>query len=260
MAFRPAFGGRDVLQGNGPVLAVARGTTDRDGRHAPHTLALIDSDLAFAGRLAEFLRGHGVAVRGYADSNNLLIDPAGYDHGFYLLDLALPGVGSLDLIKPLRRRSRAGFLVVLEPLSADRQDEVISGGAGMYLSKPAQFEQVLLTVKAVNRRVVSTGAMLQAWRLDRRARDLVTPDGVRVALSDAELQVLERFLASGGAAVSRETLLERQGRDQKLPGSDGLNAAIHRLRGRTESAAPTQGPLQARPRFGYVFKAPLQVI
>lgn len=152
------------------------------GGTLPHTLALIDSNLAFAGRLTEFLGGHGVAVRGYADSNDLLTDPAGYDHGFYLLDLALPGVGGLDLIKLLHRRSRAGILVVSEPLSADRQDEVISGGADMYLSKPAQFEQILLTVKAVNRRVVSTGAMLQAWRLDRRARDLVTPDGVRVAL------------------------------------------------------------------------------
>jgi DNA-binding response OmpR family regulator len=71
---------------------------------------------------------------------------------------------------------------------------------------------------------------------------------------------MECFLASGGEAVSRETLLERLGRDQKLQGSDGLNAAIHRLRKRIERAAPTQGPLQARPRFGYVFKAPLQVI
>lgn len=226
----------------------------------PNTLALVDDDHTYTEFLAQYLRQHDIQVRVYEDSNDLLADPVGYDQDFYLLDLALPGVDGLDLIKILRRRSQAGIVVVSGRLAPEVFNDAVNAGADMYLSKPVQFEQVLLTIKAVHRRVKPIEPMQPAWRLDRRARDLVAPDGVRVALSDADLVVLECFLEAGGETVLRETLLQRLGRDPQEPAVDGLNATIYRLRRRIEKATPAHVPLQSKAKVGYIFKAPLLAV
>ncbi len=224
----------------------------------PDTLALVDDDRTYAGFLAEYLRERGTAVQVYEDSNDLLIDPAGYDHGFYLLDLSLPGVDGLDLIRLLRRRTQVGIVVVSGRLSPEVFHDVVTAGADMYLCKPVQFEQVLLTVQAVHRRVAPPEPSEPVWRLDRRARDLVAPDGSRISLSNTDLAVMECFLAAAGKTVSREALLQRLGREPQPEGGDGLNATIYRLRRRIEKSTPAQAPLQAKARVGYLFNAPLQ--
>jgi hypothetical protein len=70
------------------------------------------------------------------------------------------------------------------------------------------------------------------WRLDRRAR---------VALSDADLAVIECFVAAHGEAVAREALLQRLGRQPQAEAPDGLNATIYRRRRHIERATPASG-------------------
>lgn len=225
----------------------------------PTTLALVDDDHAYVEFLAKYLREAGVRVQVYADSNDLLADPGAYDHAFYVLDLALPGVDGLELIKILRRRTQAGIVVVSGRLAPDVFQQVVAIGADMYLAKPVQFEQVLAAIQAVQRRVAPVDQATPVWRLDRRARDLVAPDGARVALSDADLVVMECFVAAQGEAVAREALLQRLGREPQAESGAGLNATIYRLRRRIERATPAHVPLQSKARVGYVFKAPLRL-
>jgi DNA-binding response OmpR family regulator len=224
----------------------------------PKTLALVDDDKEYAEYLANHLRENGTQVDVFADSNDLLAeqDPYGYD--FYVVDLMLPGIDGVDLIRVLRRRSNAGMLVVSGRLAPDVFQQVINAGADMYLAKPVQFEQVALAVKAVHRRVNNAQTQNTAWKLDRRAAQLIAPDGARVDLSDGDLAVIECFLESRGEVVSREQLRQRLGlKADAGDGSDGLNATIYRLRRRIERVTPTLVPLQSKSRIGYQFRAPL---
>eukprot|EP01038_Epipyxis_sp_PR26KG_P002176 gene2176-3084_t len=118
----------------------------------PKSIALIDDDKDFSEFLAQYLRQLGSAVRVYSDSNDLLADPAAFSHDFYLVDLMLPGVDGVELIKILRRRTEAGVVVVSGRLDPDVFKNIVGVGADMYLAKPVQFEQVALAIKAVNRR------------------------------------------------------------------------------------------------------------
>ena len=222
----------------------------------PRNLALVDDDAEHTEFLSQYLRAQGVDVAVFADSDDLLTHPQAYAYDFYVLDLMLPGVDGLELIRLLRRRTDAGLVVVSGRLAPDVFDRVMTAGADMYLAKPAQFEQVVLAVKAVQRRVAGTVAVLP-WRLDRQARQLIAPDTARVDLSAADLAVLECFAEASGQAVTRDTFLTRLGRDPEDGATDGLNATIFRLRRRIERATPLAQPLQSRPRVGYVFKAPL---
>lgn len=225
----------------------------------PHTLALIDDDQDYTEFLAEYLRGLGIDVRVFPDSNDLLADEEAFACDFYVIDLMLPGVNGVELINILRRRTPAGVLVVSGRLGPEVFKDVISAGADMYLAKPVQFEQVGLAIQAVQRRIsgAAAGNGSGVWRLDRRARELVAPDGARVSLSDSDLTVLETLLDAHGEPVTRQTLLERLGRGHAEDGDDGLNATIYRLRQRIKKATPALVPLQTKSRVGYRFQAEL---
>jgi two-component system, OmpR family, response regulator len=223
----------------------------------PTSLALVDDDAEFSEYLAQHLRQRGVEVTTFADSNDLLVSDGAYGHDFYVLDLGLPGVDGVELIKLLRKRTQAGLLVVSGRLSPDVFRDVVTAGADMYLAKPVQFEQVALAVEAVQRRAARQGSAQEVWRLDREAAQLWAPDGAQVPLSETDLELLECFVEAQGEPVTRDTLRSRLGRVPSAQGDDGLNAIVYRLRRRIERATPLMVPLQSRSRVGYVFKAPL---
>jgi two-component system, OmpR family, response regulator len=225
----------------------------------PNTLALIDDDHDYAEFLGEHLRGLGMDVQVFNDGNDLLADVTAFERSFYVVDLTLPGVDGLDLIKILRRRTSAGVLVVSGRLGPEVFKNVLGAGADMYLAKPIQFEQVALAIAAVQRRIGSgpAGGTAQAWKLDLRASELVAPDGARVNLSEIDRTVLQCLLQAQGQPVTRHALLERLGREPAHEGDDGLNATIYRLRQRIKRATPALVPLQAKSRVGYVFQAAL---
>ena len=230
---------------------------DHPDRSLPRSIALVDDDIQYSEFLTQHLQALGVEVHHFADSNDLLASQHPFDYGFYILDLILPGVDGTDLIGILRRRTRTGIVVVSGRVAPDVFSTVIEGGADMYLAKPVQFDQVSLAIQAVQRRAARDVTTSKPWKLDRAARELLVPDGARVALSDADLIVIECFIEAAGQTVTRETLSKALGRESDEDGDNGLNAIIYRLRRRIERATPMLVPLQSRSRVGYWFRAPL---
>jgi DNA-binding response OmpR family regulator len=224
----------------------------------PASIALIDDDPEYAEFLAQHLRGLGLQVRRFGDSNDLLADETPFSYAFYLVDLMLPGVDGVELIRILRRRTQAGVLVVSGRVAPDVFATVIDAGADMHLAKPVTFDQVLVAIRAVHRRVASVEATPGGgWVLDSRASQLVAPDGVRVDLSEGDLAVMECFVEAEGKTVTRETLCRKLGRPVTDEPDNGLSAALYRLRRRIERATPQVVPLQSQSRVGYVFRGRL---
>jgi len=172
----------------------------------PRTLALIDDDPQYVEGLSQFLRELGIEVTSFPDSADLLACSEPYAFDFYVTDLMLPSVDGVDLITVLRRRTSVGVLVVSGRLAADTFKRVVKAGADMYLAKPVQFEQVAVAIEAVQRRVGVKDPLQNTWRLDRRAGQLVAPDGVRVSMNARDLALLECFVNADGEVVTRETL------------------------------------------------------
>jgi len=222
----------------------------------PATLALVDDDATFSDYLRPYLAGRGVAVQWFADSDDLLCSAQPFGFDFYVVDLMLPGIDGLSLIRLLRRRTDAGVLVVSGKLADDVFDQVMLAGADMHLAKPVTFEQVALAVAAVFRRSGGKRVLQATWRLDQAARRLLAPDGTVIELSPTDASVLACLLEADGATVARDTLAQRLGlslnEDPNL-----LHATIYRLRRRIERATPGPVPLQSKSRVGYVFRAPL---
>lgn len=225
----------------------------------PSTLALIDDDAEYAEFLAQHLREQGIRVEVFPDSDDLLTTSTPYDYDFYLVDLMLPGVDGLQLIRLLRRRTQVGIVVVSGKVSPDVFKSVIDAGADMYLAKPVSFEQVLLTIRAIHRRTTAAAQTSTAWVLDRRGSVLVAPDLTRIELSEGDLTVMDCLFEAHGQPVTRETLCRRLGRDPAGDDDNWLHGTIYRLRRRIERATTLMVPLQSVARVGYVFRAELRL-
>lgn len=223
----------------------------------PKTLALIEDSLEFARFLAEYLTLQGVAVTVFNDSDDFLLAKQAYDFEFYIVDLQLPGVNGLDVVRLLRRRVQAGIVVVTGKEGSDVVDAVLDAGADMYVLKPASFEQVGITVRAVHRRNTRAATASTTWRLDANARTLTAPDGVCVPLGDNDLAVMNCFVGADGQAVSHALLCQQLGREASDESANWLHATIYRLRRRVEAAGAEPLPLNSQSRVGYVFRLPL---
>lgn len=222
----------------------------------PQTLALVDDDSEFNEFLTQYLRELDIEVAEFGSADELLADDRRFGFDFYVLDLGLPGMDGLDLLKQLRQRSDAGILVVSGRVDPNVFESVVNAGADMYLAKPVRFDQVQLAVRAVHRRLSRALRQASSWRLDRTSGELIAPDGARVDLSDGDLMILDCFVGRVGETVSRDTLRQALGLTEEEP-ENTLTATVYRLRRRIERATPMVVPLQAQARAGYVFKATL---
>jgi DNA-binding response OmpR family regulator len=226
----------------------------------PATVAVIDDDREYAEYLGKFLEQRGVRVQVFPDSDEFLTARGAYEFDFYVVDLMLPGVDGLDLIRLIRRKGPAGIVVVSGRVGSEVFDSVLRGGADMYLMKPVRFEQVALAIEAVHRRVESGRSQAAVWRFDRAAHKVIAPDGARIELSENDLALVECFVAADGATVTRATLCERLGRDAAIEADNFLHAAIYRLRRRIERATASTVPLHSEPNVGYTFRGKLVAV
>lgn len=225
----------------------------------PSTLALVDDDSEFSEFLSQHLREQGIQVEVFPDSDDLLTANAPYEYDFYVVDLMLPGVDGIQLMRLLRRRTNVGIVVVSGKVSPDVFKSVIDAGADMYLSKPVSFEQVLLTIRAIHRRTATASQVSSTWVLDRRASLLIAPDMTRIELSDGDMTVMECLFEAHGQPVAREVLVRRLGRSPSDDDDNWLHGTIYRLRRRIERATTLLVPLQSVTKVGYVFRAELRV-
>lgn len=223
----------------------------------PATLALIDPEADFNAELARHLEAQRIAVTVFDDSDALLTDARSYDFGFYVLDLVLPGIDGIDLIRLLRRRTTAGVLVLSSRADPRAYELALETGADMYLPKPLGLAQVLVSVRAVQRRAVAAAARAPAWSIARAAGQLVAPDGTRIGLSAVDLAVMECFAQARGNTVPHALLRARLGLAAGEEADNALHATIYRLRRRIERASPSLFPLRSLSRVGYVFSGPL---
>jgi len=220
----------------------------------PNSLVVIDDDREFAEYLAQYMEQRDVKVTVFSDSDDFLTSAGAYEYDFYIVDLMLPGVDGVDLVRLIRRKGPAGIVVISGRVGPEVFDSVLRAGADMYVMKPVRFEQVALAVEAVQRRVIGNRPQAAVWRFDRAARKLVAPDGVRIDLSDNDLAVVECFASADGATVTRATLCERLGRDLATESDNLLHAAIYRLRRRIERATASTMPLHSEQKVGYTFR------
>ncbi len=173
---------------------------------------IVDDDVELCSLLAERLRSEDFTIEAAHDGLQGLERALSKEHALVILDLMLPGMGGLDVLRRLRAQSPVPVLV----LTARGEDvERILGleiGADDYLPKPFNPRELIARIRAILRRTRSTATPADSLvvgniRLDPAAREAWL-HGALLDLTSVEFTLLETFLHNAGRIVTRERLTE----------------------------------------------------
>ena len=147
-----------------------------------------------------------------------------------LLDVMLPGLDGYELMDNLRPTGTPVIFITAKGSLGDRV-KGLRLGADDYIAKPFEVPELIARVESVLRRTGRGGQTLHAWdvELDTVART-VTKNGVPVALTPREFDLLELLIRNRGMALYRETLFERVWGGEPENDTRTLDLHINRLR------------------------------
>ncbi|HKZ79927.1 MAG TPA: response regulator transcription factor [Pyrinomonadaceae bacterium] len=211
-------------------------------KYAGKRLLIVDDDADMRLLLAEYFRRLGFQVD-ERESGNAALEPAlAGDFDCFILDVSMPGMSGIDLLRRLRDRGIKTAALFLT--AHDALDDKVAGfeaGADDYLAKPFSPRELEYRVEALLRRSnvtqeVGDDERIQVGDLviDKRRHE-VSRQGSRVDLTPLEFQILELLASEPGRAWSRNALLDKVWSTDYEGYQRNIDPHINRLRKKLET-------------------------
>ncbi len=205
-------------------------------------ILIAEDDQVLADGLLRSLRAAGYAADQVSSGSEA--DAALADHEFdcVILDLGLPKMHGLDVLR--RVRARGSSVPVLILTAADSVEQRVKGldlGADDYMAKPFSLQELEARVRALTRRGLGSAATIikhGPLSFDATGRVAYIDDRM-IELSARELSLLEVLLQRAGRLVSKDQLVERLCEWGEEVSNNAIEVYIHRLRKKIE-----QGPIR----------------
>ena len=182
---------------------------------------------------------------------------SGGQYDLLILDLRLPGMTGLELLRTLRDRGTSVPILVLTAQDAvDFKVQALRIGADDYVTKPFAFEELLARVEALARRpqqLRSPVLRVADLELDAATHE-VRRGGEPIELTPKEYAVLEYLMRHQGRVMSRTLITEYAWDYHFDPGTNIVDVVINRLRKKIDSGR-TPKLLHTVRGVGYVVKA-----
>ncbi len=191
-----------------------------------------------------------------ADGGEALEAIAAAPYDLVILDLRLPGLTGLEVLRTLRDRGHAMPILVLTAQdSVDFKVDALRAGADDYVTKPFAFEELLARIEALSRRprALATRVLAVAdLEVDLDARE-VRRAGQLIDLTPKEYTVLEYLMRHAGRVMSRTLITEYAWDYHFDPGTNIVDVVINRLRKKVDANFPRKLVHTVR-GVGYVVK------
>ena len=176
------------------------------------TILVVEDEPQIAGLVRDYLEHAGFAVLSASDGNGALALVRARRPDVIVLDLGLPGIDGLDVLRSIRRDSAVPILILTA--RSDETDRVtgLELGADDYVVKPFSPKELVARVRAVLRRVDArplANERLVAGSLELDlARRRVLADGHPVDLTPTEFELLATLAREPGRVWTRSQLLD----------------------------------------------------
>ncbi len=217
---------------------------------------LIEDEAPLREQVAAHLREQKYAVDTAASGNDGLHFGNEYPVDVAIVDLGLPDISGMDVIKKWREAGRS-FPVLILTARSSWQDKVqgLETGADDYLVKPFHMEELTARVRALVRRASGwTESVLHcgAIALDTASQQ-VTVNGREVNLTAFEYKVLEHLMLHAGEVISKSELSEHMYEEDMDRDSNVLEVIIGRLRKKLDPDK-TLNPIETLRGRGYLLR------
>lgn len=244
-------------------MSLANSAPDAALNNAKTPRALIvDDDPDLRELISQFLSNNGFIVDTASQARDMDRHLARGDVDIVVLDYMMPGEDGLSVCK--RLNEAGGPPVIMLSARGEEIDRIVGLelGADDYMSKPFHPRELLARIRAVLRRRETRGGAWDAkspithffgWQLDNIKRTLLRPDGVQVALSNAEFELLRVFLDRPGRALTRDQILDHLHGPNADSFDRAIDVQISRLR-RKLSDDHAEDIIRTIRGIGYMFK------
>ncbi len=176
------------------------------------SILLVDDDIQLCKLLAERLGTEHYRVETVHDGSHGLERALSKEHALVVLDLMLPGMGGLEVLRRLRTVSPVPVLILTA--RGEDSDRILGleRGADDYVPKPFNPRELIARIRAILRRTVRSEASagpisIGDLHLDPAVREVLL-EGSPLNLTSSEFTLLEIFMRGPGRVLSREQLTE----------------------------------------------------
>jgi len=218
-------------------------------------ILLIEDEQALCEQVRQRLEAEGYTVDASGDGKEGLYLASEYPVDLAVIDLGLPGMPGLEIIRTLRAEGRELPILILT--ARGKWEEKVTGleaGADDYLVKPFHMEELLARIKALLRRAAGSASEALAFGpllLDTAAQQ-VSVSGAAVELTAYEYRLLEYLARHAGKVIPKAELADYLYPHEADRDSNVIEVLIGRVR-RKIDAANTLKPIETLRGRGYRF-------
>ncbi len=175
---------------------------------------LIEDEPKMVRSLSKGLAEHHIEVDSAGDGLSGQALAERNEYAVIISDVSLPGLSGLELLRQLRNKGNRTPVILLTALN--QTDDKVNGfeaGADDYLTKPFEFRELLMRVRALARRPVETYQSSPLLKFAELEMNLDTKQffrqGQKIALTPREFALMEYFLRHPGRIISKHEISER---------------------------------------------------
>ncbi|QGM96828.1 response regulator [Methylocystis parvus] len=228
---------------------------------------LVEDDAEISELISLYLENNGMSVTRLATGEGLDAKLTGGAFDLLILDLNLPGEDGFSIC----RRVRAAHDIPIIIVTAQGEDvDKILGlemGADDYVVKPFNSRELLARIRAVLRRaepqsqaagtLPSQSFLFLGWRVNLLSREVVSPSGIKVAMTGAEFDLLHAFCENPNRVLTRDQLINMTHGPTAGPYQRSIDVLISRLRQKLEKDPKNPAMIQTVRSEGYMLSAPV---
>lgn len=220
-------------------------------------ILVVEDDDKIASFVVKGLKQSGFAVDRCGDGEDGLRQARTNDYDAIVLDLNLPILDGIDLLKQLRGEGKTSPVIVLSArATVDARIQGLESGADDYLTKPFAFSELLARIQALIRRSTHTSEPASLVVGDLKL-DLIkheaTRGGKTIELQAKEFALLEYLMRNPGRVLTKTLILERIYDYNFDPQTNVVDVLIHRLRSKVDKEF-SQKLIHTIRGVGYVLK------
>ncbi|TDL41139.1 response regulator [Arthrobacter nitrophenolicus] len=220
------------------------------------TVLIVDDEVQILRALQINLTARGYSTVTALTGNDALERAAQHPVDVIILDLGLPDLDGVEVIRRLRRWNDVPIVVLSARHGSDDKIQALDAGADDYVTKPFGMDELLARLRAALRRGSSGDAPVietEGFTVDLPAKQ-VTRRGVPVRLTPTEWNILELLVRNSGALVTHEEILRQVWGPAYAEETGYLRVYLAQLRRKLEADPANPRHLLTEAGLGYRFR------